>query len=117
MLASTYFDNAESILHCYVHYLAVVTDTVKRANSPGHKRTTKLERYRQERAAAAAGAHRGLDVAADDFYILIEVEELKYQLEVKHSVDYNKHCAAESIGSTLRRSNLRFFCCLTGLII
>lgn len=46
------------------------------------KRPSKLERYRQERAAALAGAQRGLDVTNDDFYVLIEVEELKYQLEV-----------------------------------
>ncbi|XP_070211333.1 dynein heavy chain domain-containing protein 1-like isoform X3 [Littorina saxatilis] len=57
-----------------------VKDPVKRASSPG-RRATKLERYRQERAAAAAGVARGLDVATDDFYTLIEVEELKYQLE------------------------------------
>ncbi|GFR96312.1 dynein heavy chain domain-containing protein 1-like, partial [Elysia marginata] len=49
--------------------------------SSASKRPTKLERYRQERAAALAGAQRGLDVATDDFYVLIEVEELKYQLE------------------------------------
>ena len=58
------------------------SDPVKRATTPS-RRTTKLERYRQERAAAAAGVVRGLDVATDDFYILIEVEELKYQLEVR----------------------------------
>ncbi|KAL8594105.1 hypothetical protein ACOMHN_000817 [Nucella lapillus] len=57
-----------------------VKDPVKRASSPG-RRATKLERYRQERAAAAAGVARGLDVATDDFYILIDIEELKYQLE------------------------------------
>jgi hypothetical protein len=28
------------------------------------------------------GTPRGLNVADDDYYILIEVEELKYQLEV-----------------------------------
>nr|KAG5709415.1 hypothetical protein BaRGS_029264 [Batillaria attramentaria] len=55
-------------------------DPVKRVGTPG-KRATKLERYRQERAAAAAGQTRGLDVANDDFYVLIELEELKYQLE------------------------------------
>ena len=53
----------------------------KRQSSP--RRRTKLEKYRQERAAAAnAGTPRGLNVADDDYYILIEVEELKYQLEV-----------------------------------
>ncbi|XP_035825634.1 dynein heavy chain domain-containing protein 1 [Aplysia californica] len=45
------------------------------------KRPTKLERYRQERAAAMAGAQKGLEVANDDFYVLIEVEDLKYLLE------------------------------------
>ena len=60
------------------------SDPVKRATTPS-RRTTKLERYRQERAAAAAGVVRGLDVATDDFYVLIEVEELKYQLEVSAS--------------------------------
>ena len=58
---------------------------MKRATSPG-RRATKLERYRQERAAAAAGVARGLDVASDDFYVLIEIEELKYQLEVRPQV-------------------------------
>ncbi|XP_076466624.1 dynein heavy chain domain-containing protein 1-like isoform X2 [Babylonia areolata] len=57
-----------------------VKDPVKRASSPS-RRTTKLERYRQERAAAAAGVARGLDVTSDDFYVLIDIEELKYQLE------------------------------------
>ncbi|XP_062587861.1 dynein heavy chain domain-containing protein 1-like, partial [Saccostrea cucullata] len=51
----------------------------KRSNSP--RRRTKLEKYRQERAAAQTGPSQGLDVTQDDFFILIEVDELKYQLE------------------------------------
>ncbi|XP_060599368.1 dynein heavy chain domain-containing protein 1-like [Ruditapes philippinarum] len=52
----------------------------KKPSSP--RRRTKLEKYRQERAAAMKdGSPRGLNVADDDYYILIEVEELKYQLE------------------------------------
>ena len=47
------------------------------------RRRTKLEKYRQEKAAAAnVGTFQGLNVADDDYFILIEVEELKYQLEV-----------------------------------
>ena len=60
----------------------MISEPSKRISSAS-KRPTKLERYRQERAAALAGAQRGLDVATDDFYVLIEVEELKYQLEVE----------------------------------
>ncbi|KAK7008742.1 dynein heavy chain domain-containing protein 1, partial [Biomphalaria glabrata] len=52
----------------------------KRSTS-SNARIKKLERYRQERAAAQAGSQRGLDVSSDDFYVLIEVEELKYHLE------------------------------------
>ncbi|CAL1542050.1 unnamed protein product, partial [Lymnaea stagnalis] len=55
-------------------------EQTKRITS-GNVRTSKLERYRQERAAAQAGVQRGLDIANDDFYILIEVDELKYNLE------------------------------------
>ncbi|XP_048242736.1 dynein heavy chain domain-containing protein 1-like [Haliotis rufescens] len=57
-----------------------VKEPTKRTSSLS-RRHSKLERYRQERAALAAGTLRGLDVASDDFYTLIEVEELKYQLE------------------------------------
>ena len=47
------------------------------------RRRTKLEKYRQEKAAAAnVGTFQGLNVADDDYYVLIEVEDLKYQLEV-----------------------------------
>ncbi|XP_025095393.1 dynein heavy chain domain-containing protein 1-like isoform X2 [Pomacea canaliculata] len=53
-----------------------------RAKQPGSvQKASKMERYRQERVAATAGAPHGLDVANDDLYVLIEVEELKYQLE------------------------------------
>ncbi|XP_056008158.1 dynein heavy chain domain-containing protein 1-like [Ostrea edulis] len=51
----------------------------RKPSSP--RRRTKLEKYRQERAAAQTGAPQGLDVTQDDFFILIEVDELKYQLE------------------------------------
>ncbi|XP_078321876.1 dynein heavy chain domain-containing protein 1-like isoform X5 [Crassostrea virginica] len=51
----------------------------RKPNSP--RRRTKLEKYRQERAAAQTGSFQGLDVTQDDFFILIEVDELKYQLE------------------------------------
>lgn len=46
------------------------------------RRRSKLEKYRQEKAARSRDAIKGLNVADDDYYILIEVEELKYQLEV-----------------------------------
>ena len=50
------------------------------------RRRTKLEKYRQEKAAAAnVGTFQGLNVADDDYFILIEVEDLKYQLEVSKS--------------------------------
>ncbi|XP_052798483.1 dynein heavy chain domain-containing protein 1-like isoform X5 [Mya arenaria] len=52
----------------------------KKPSSP--RRRTKLEKYRQEKARQdREGAFAGLNVADDDYYILIEVEELKYQLE------------------------------------
>ncbi|KAH9487912.1 hypothetical protein Btru_067436 [Bulinus truncatus] len=52
----------------------------KRSTS-SNARIRKLERYRQERATAQNGQLKGLDVSSDDFYVLIEVEELKYHLE------------------------------------
>nr|XP_022307449.1 dynein heavy chain domain-containing protein 1-like isoform X4 [Crassostrea virginica] len=54
-------------------------EPTRKPNSP--RRRTKLEKYRQERAAAQTGSFQGLDVTQDDFFILIEVDELKYQLE------------------------------------
>ncbi|KAJ8313858.1 hypothetical protein KUTeg_008419 [Tegillarca granosa] len=54
-------------------------DPPKKPSSP--RRRTKLEKFRQERAAAKAGQHHGMNVADDDFFVLIEVDELKYQLE------------------------------------
>uniref|UniRef100_A0A8W8M9M4 AAA+ ATPase domain-containing protein n=1 Tax=Magallana gigas TaxID=29159 RepID=A0A8W8M9M4_MAGGI len=54
-------------------------DPPRKPTSP--RRRTKLEKYRQERAAAQTGSLQGLDVTQDDFFILIEVDELKYQLE------------------------------------
>ena len=61
--------------------LNLPTEPTRKPNSP--RRRTKLEKYRQERAAAQTGSFQGLDVTQDDFFILIEVDELKYQLEVK----------------------------------
>jgi len=47
------------------------------------RRRSKLEKYRQEKAARSKdGILKGLNVADDDYFILIEVDELKYQLEV-----------------------------------
>ena len=47
------------------------------------RRRSKLEKYRQEKAARSKdGILKGLNVAEDDYFILIEVDELKYQLEV-----------------------------------
>lgn len=55
---------------------------MKKPLSPNRRRT-KLEKYRQERAAAAqTGPPQGLNVSDDDLFILIEVEELKFQIEV-----------------------------------
>ena len=62
-------------------FLNLLTEPTRKPNSP--RRRTKLEKYRQERAAAQTGSFQGLDVTQDDFFILIEVDELKYQLEVK----------------------------------
>ncbi|KAK6166840.1 hypothetical protein SNE40_023452 [Patella caerulea] len=45
------------------------------------KRPTKLERFRKDKIAAASGNISGLDVVNDDLYLIIGVEELKYQLE------------------------------------
>jgi hypothetical protein len=50
------------------------------------RRRSKLEKYRQEKAAALAGTPKGMNVADDDYYKLIEVDELKYQLEVRQVV-------------------------------
>lgn len=58
-----------------------ILEPPKKPSSP--RRRTKLEKYRQERAAALAGTPKGMNVAEDDFYKLIEVDELKYQLQVK----------------------------------
>lgn len=58
----------------------IFLDPPRKPTSP--RRRTKLEKYRQERAAAQTGSLQGLDVTQDDFFILIEVDELKYQLEV-----------------------------------
>ncbi|XP_052095798.1 dynein heavy chain domain-containing protein 1-like isoform X11 [Mytilus californianus] len=55
------------------------TEPPKKPSSP--RRRTKLEKYRQERAAALVGTPKGMNVAEDDFYKLIEVDELKYQLQ------------------------------------
>lgn len=72
---------ARAIICCYHSFV----DGIDRAKQPGSvQKASKMERYRQERVAATAGAPHGLDVANDDLYVLIEVEELKYQLEVKH---------------------------------
>ncbi|CAG5130198.1 unnamed protein product, partial [Candidula unifasciata] len=46
-----------------------------------NKRLRKLERKHQERMAARSAEQRCLDVANDDFFVLTEVEVLKYQLE------------------------------------
>ncbi|XP_069111191.1 dynein heavy chain domain-containing protein 1-like isoform X1 [Argopecten irradians] len=54
-------------------------DMPKKPSSP--RRRTKLEKYRQERAAAQVGEPQGLNVRDDDFFILIEVDDLKYQLQ------------------------------------
>lgn len=62
------------------NFLSISTEPPRKPSSP--RRRTKLEKYRQERAAAQTGAPQGLDVTQDDFFILIEVDELKYQLEV-----------------------------------
>lgn len=57
-------------------------EPIKKPLSPSRRRT-KLQKYRQERAAAAqTRPPQGLNVSDDDLFILIEVEELKFQIEV-----------------------------------
>lgn len=64
----------------FKHGFVYIKDPPKKPSSP--RRRTKLEKYRQEKAAAMAGTPKGMSVADDDFYKLIEVDELKYQLQV-----------------------------------
>lgn len=79
-------------------YFIVLFTEPKKPSSP--RRRTKLEKYRQERAAAMKdGTPRGLNVADDDYYILIEVEELKFQLEVSELCFTNSYMSCNHIDS------------------
>ncbi|KAL3832089.1 hypothetical protein ACJMK2_023767 [Sinanodonta woodiana] len=78
----------DSILLAKARKLKLMQEAAKRRRQnrepkkqPSPKRRSKLEKYRQERAAAISIAMPGLNIAEDDYYILIEVDELKYQLE------------------------------------